>query len=154
MEVKLNIIYRPRSWKLCGNGPCICDAAKSKAIFLNGQHFAPKSQFGLKQGCWWCGDCSGRDVFRSISMPTIAQLEIDGRILALLGGYVWDLGLFDDGVVHGGVGTCTPQHWSKRHSTHVRRFVVAATTMNNKLDALNMRHNTPIMGLEVTRAFL
>ena len=87
-------------------------------------------------------------------MRTIAQLEIDGRILALIGGYVWDLGLFDDGVVHGGVGTCTPQHWSKRHSTHVRRFVVATKTMINNLDAFNMRHNTPRMGFKMTRAFL
>ena len=88
-------------------------------------------------------------------MPTIAEFEIDRRILALLGGYVWDLGLFDDGVVHGGVvGTCTPQHWSKRHSTHVRRFVNATQTIIHKLDALNMRHNMPRQGFEVTRAFL
>ena len=58
-------------------------------------------------------------------MPTIAQLEIHGRIIALLGGYVWDLGLFIDGVLHGGAGTCTPQHWSKRHSQHVKRFSLA-----------------------------
>ena len=87
-------------------------------------------------------------------MSTIAQLKIDGRILALLGGYVWDLGLFDDGVSHGGAGTCTPQHWSKRHTTHVRRFVVATETTIITLDAFNLRHNTPRLGFQVTRAFL
>ena len=55
-----------------------------------------------------CGNCGGRDVYRSDLMPLIVQLEIDGRILAWLGGYVWDLGLFDDGVVH--VWGCRHMH--------------------------------------------
>ena len=38
-------------------------------------------------------------------MPTIVYLAIVGRILAWLGGYVWDLGLFDDFVVHGDAST-------------------------------------------------
>ena len=41
-------------------------------------------------------------------MPKIAKLEIDGRIFVLLGGHVWDLGLFKNVVVYAGAGTCTP----------------------------------------------
>ena len=68
-------------------------------------------------------------------MPTIVYLAIDGRILAGLGGYVWDLGRFDDCVVHGDASTCTPQHWSKRHSQYVRRFSLATRNIFNTLAA-------------------
>ena len=87
-------------------------------------------------------------------MPKIVQVGFDGRTLARLGGYVWDLGRFDDHIIHGGAGTCTPQHWSKRHTTHVRRFALATRTIIDTLAAFDMRHNTPRMGFGVTSAFL
>ena len=87
-------------------------------------------------------------------MLSIVQLEIDGRILAWLGGYMWDSWLFDDGVVHGGAGTCILLDWPKRHSTHVIRFALADGTNVNTLDSFEMRHNTPWVVVEVIRAFL
>ena len=87
-------------------------------------------------------------------MPTIVQVEIDGRILAMLGSYAWDVIRFDDGVVHGGASTCTPQDWSKRHSTHVKRFALATRTNMNTLASFDMHHSTPRVGHEATRAFL
>ena len=74
--------------------------------------------------------------FSCVLGPQIVQLEIDGHILAWLGGYVWDLGLLDDGVVHGGASTCTPLDWLERHSTHVRRFALANTINMNTLTRL------------------
>ena len=103
------------------------------------------SQWGYSRGC---------NVFRSYWMPTIVQVGFDGRTLAWLGGYVWDRGRLDDDVIHGGAGTCTPQHWSERQITHVRRFALATRTIIHTLAAFDMRHNTPRMGFEVTRAFL
>ena len=70
-------------------------------------------------------------------MPTIVYLAIDGRILAWLGGYVWDLGRFDDCVVPGDASTCTPQHWSKRPSQHVGRFSLATRNIVNTLAAFD-----------------
>ena len=86
-------------------------------------------------------------------MPTIVYFANDGRILVWLGGYVWDLGLFDDCVVHGDESTCTPQHWSIRHSQHVRRFSLATSSIINTLAAFDMHHNRSRLGFDVTRAF-
>ena len=87
-------------------------------------------------------------------MPRIVQVGFYWRALAWHGGYVWDLGRFDDDVTHGGASTCTPQHWSKRHVTNTRRFELVTKTINHTLAAFDMLHNTPLMGFKVTRAFL